>query len=110
MFVKAYENADKSTFGNLQMPHDNFYNYIYNLESVFIDNFPILSLEVGVGDKLKMRLFNIIYEHPCLYFNKDYLLKFFIRFRIYVSIKFLNRNLVSEKIIKNRKLAILQHL
>lgn len=109
-FFKAYENAEKSMFGNLQMPHDNFYNYVYDLESAFIDSFPILSVEVGVGNKLKMRMLNIDFEHPCPAFDKDYLLNFFIRFRIYASIKFLNRNLVSEKKIKNRKLAILQHL
>ncbi|CAI6344938.1 unnamed protein product [Macrosiphum euphorbiae] len=109
-FFKAYENAEKSTFGNLNMPHENFYNYVYSLESEFINSFPILSVEKGIGDKLKMRMLNIDYEHPCPNFDKDYLLNFFLRFRIYASIKFLNRHLVSEKKIKNRKLAILQHL
>lgn len=94
-FFKAYENAEKSTFGNFNMPHENFYNYIYKLESEFVDSFPAVSVEVGIGNKLKMRMLNIDYEHPCPNFDKDYLLKFFLRFRIYASIKFLNRHLVS---------------
>lgn len=67
-------------------------------------------IAVGIGDKLKMRMLNIDYEHPCPNFDKNYLLNFFLRFRIYASIKFLNIHLVSEKKIKNRKLEILQHL
>jgi len=96
-FFKGYENAEKSTFGNLNMHHENFYNYLYNLESEFINIFPTVAVEVGIGDKLKTRMLNIDYKHPCPNFDKNYLLNFFLRFRIYASIKFLNRHLVSEK-------------
>lgn len=109
-YFKAYENKEKSTFGSLLMPHNDFYNYIYELETIFINSFPKLSVELSVGQKLKQSMVNVVYEHPCSQFDKNYILSFFIRFRIYSSIKFLNKNLVSEKKLKNRKLAILQHL
>jgi len=106
-YFKAYENQECSTFGNLTMPHEEFYNYVYKLETMFIEYFPKLSVELGARQKLKQCMINIVYEHPCPLFNKDYLISFYIRFRIYSSIKFLNKTLLSEKKLKNRKLTIL---
>lgn len=48
-YFKAYENSEKSTFGNLSMPHSEFYNYINSLETVFINRFPVLAAENKVG-------------------------------------------------------------
>jgi len=87
-FFKAYENAEKTTFGNLNMPHEHFYNYIYNLESEFINSFPIVSAEVGVGNKLKIKMLNIDYEHPCPNFDKDYLLNFFCVLEFMLQLNF----------------------
>lgn len=109
-YFKAYENAEKSTFGNLMMPQHAFYEYINELENIFISRFPQVAIEKEVGIKLKLSMTNIVYNHPCPLFNKEYLINYFIRFRIHAAIKFLNRNLISEKIKKNRKLSILNHL
>lgn len=109
-YFKAYENSEKSTFGNLMMPHSEFYNYINSLETVFINRFPILAAENKVGEKLKLSMLSVYYSHPCENFNKEYLLNLFIRFRIFSSVKFLNKEMVSEKVKKNRKLATLKHL
>lgn len=48
-YFKAYENSEKSTFGNLSMPYSEFYNYINSLETVFINRFPVLAAENKVG-------------------------------------------------------------
>jgi len=109
-YLKAYSNKENSTFGNLMMPHDDFYNYIFELETVFVKIFPTISTETGVGEKIKFHINNIPYSHPCSFFDHQYLINLFVRFRIYTAIKFLNRHLVSEKKNKNRKLNILQHL
>lgn len=109
-YFKAYENKESSTFGNLMMPQDTFYNFIHQLELIFIQRFPLVSIEKEVGNKLILHMSTVIYNHPCPLFDKEYLIKFFVRFRIYAAIKFLNRTLVSEKIKKNRKLVILEHL
>lgn len=42
-------------------------------------------------------MLSIYNSHPCEHFSKDYLLNLFIRFRIYSSFKFLNREMASEK-------------
>jgi len=46
------------------MPHIDFYNYIHNLESVFIRRFPILAPEIEVGKKVKLSMFSTIYNSP----------------------------------------------
>jgi len=109
-FIKAYPTSNHSTFGNLMMPDDDFYNYIYELENIFIDNFPCIAYEEGVGAKLKIDFCNVPYDHPCKNFEKSYLINLFTRFRIFTGIKFLNKALVSEKKLKNRKLIVLKHL
>jgi len=109
-YFKAYENAEKTMFGNLMMPQHAFYNYIDELENIFINRFPHIAINKEVGIKLKLSMINVVFSHPCPLFSKDYLINYFIRFRIHAAIKFLNRNLISEKIKKNRKLCILNHL
>ncbi|KAL4092242.1 hypothetical protein QTP88_026776 [Uroleucon formosanum] len=85
-FYKAYPTREHSTFGNLMMT----YNFVYELENIFIDNFPSIFYEDGVSTKLKQQMSNVPFNHP--------------------SSKFLNRALVSEKKLKARKLTILKHL
>jgi len=92
------------------MPHNDFYNYIFKLESIFIENFPSLATEDNVKSKLKRFISKHTFKHPCQYFNKTFLLHLFIRFRIFSSIKFLNKALAKEKVRKNRKFAILKLL
>jgi len=71
-----------------------FYEYINELENVFINRFPQVSIEKEVGIKLKLSMTNIIFNHPCPLFNKEYLINYLIRFRIHAAITFLNRNLI----------------
>ncbi|CAI6352963.1 unnamed protein product [Macrosiphum euphorbiae] len=100
-FIKAYSTNNHSTFGNLMMPDDDFYNFISELENIFINNVPSIAYKEGVGAKLKIDFSNVPYDHPCEYFEKSYLINLFTRFRIFTGIKFLNRALVSEKKLKN---------
>jgi len=82
------------------MSHDDFYNFVFELENIFIDNFPSISYEDGVDTKLKQQMSNVPLNHPCIYFNKVFLINCITRFRICSAIKFLNRALISEKKIK----------
>lgn len=50
-YLKAYSNEENSTSGNLMMPHNDFYNYIFEMETVFVKLFPTLSVKNGVGKK-----------------------------------------------------------
>lgn len=83
---------------------------MYELENIFIDNFPSISYEAGVGTKLKQQMTNVPYNHPCESFHKIFLVDLFTRLRIFSAITFLNKSLVSEKILKHRKFIILTHL
>jgi len=82
------------------MPHSDFYNFIYELENIFINLFPFVSVENSVGSKLGLHFTNVPFNHPCELFDKSFLLNSYIKFR----------SLVSEKKIKNRKLTVLSHL
>ncbi|KAE9523295.1 hypothetical protein AGLY_016243 [Aphis glycines] len=53
---KAYTKKENSTYGNLMMPHNDFYNYIHNLEFVFIHRFPILAPEIEVDSEFFQQL------------------------------------------------------
>lgn len=103
-----YSVNDNSTFETLMLLHDNFYNYIFKLESLFVEHFSTFATENNVGAKLRDILINTHLEHPCGNFNHEYLLNLFIRFRIFYSIKFLNKSFMSEKVNQNRKLSILK--
>jgi hypothetical protein len=48
-YFKAYEYSEKSMFGNWMMPQHEFYNYINELENIFINRFLQLSIENEVG-------------------------------------------------------------
>jgi len=91
------------------MPPDIFYNYLNQLDSIFIVNFPILAVENYVGTKLKNFIDNVPFSHPCPNCNIEYLKLLYIRFRIFYGIKTLNQNLLSVS-RKNQKLIILSHL
>jgi hypothetical protein len=92
------------------MPHDDFYNFIFKLEDIFIKNFPSIAIEDGVGTKIKDLLCTVRYKHPCEKFNKMYLIKLYTRLKIYKTISFLNKSLMTQRQKKRRKLAILKHL
>jgi len=69
-FLKAYPTNDKSTFGNLMMPYNDFYNYIYELENIFIVKFPTIAVGDDVGAKLKFDFSFIPFDHSCQFFDK----------------------------------------
>jgi len=92
------------------MSHNDFYNYKLKLKNIFIEQFPIIATRNNVGYLLNDILCNIRFNHPCELFNKQFLIKLFIRFRIFSSVKFINRIMSSETKHKNRKLSILKHL
>jgi len=92
------------------MPDDDFYNYIYELGSIFINNFLLIAFENSVEAKLKLDFYNVPFNHFYKNFKKSFLNNLFIRFKIFTCIKCLNNALVSVKKLKNRKLSVLSHL
>uniref|UniRef100_A0A1E1WCZ7 THAP-type domain-containing protein n=1 Tax=Pectinophora gossypiella TaxID=13191 RepID=A0A1E1WCZ7_PECGO len=77
-------------YGKLIVPTAEFQNYVKELETVFIHNFE-KNMTQRPGSAVYEILKNICFYPPCSCFPHDYLLKLFIRFRIYTTIKFNNR-------------------
>jgi len=109
-FSKSYSTNDSSNFDKLLMPQDDFYNYIIKLDDFFIDNFPSIATNNNIGSTMKDLLCNVRFRHPCQLFNKKFVLDLFIRLRIFTTVRFLNKSMLSESNRKNRKLSILKHL
>jgi len=108
-YFKSYKTAHHSNYGNLNGPPDNFFNYINQLNKIFIIIFPILAVKENVGRKLKNLIDNVPFEHPCNNFNLEFLKNLYIRLRIYYSINKINKDMsLTER--KHRKLDILSHL
>lgn len=77
---KAYTNTEQTTFGNLQMPDNDFYQFIFELKNIFILRFPLLTVAKGIASTLNEFLCNVPFKHPCPNFDSVYLIKLFIRF------------------------------
>lgn len=52
------------------------YDFMNELESIFIRRFLLLSIDQEVGVKLKLCMTNVVFHHPCLKFDKDYIIKY----------------------------------
>lgn len=103
------KGEDKGVFGSLNVPNEDFVSYVYKLESVFVEHFADMAIHPRVGFKLWQIMTDIVYNPPCTDFPTEYLIKLYVRLRIFYTIKFLNRELLSKK-GKNVKLNILKHL
>lgn len=105
---KAY-NTKLSFFGGLKTPHESFYFLIYKLEKLFVSNIESC-VTTNPGKILyDLLLKEVDYVHPCKLFPYVYLVKLYIRFRIYYLLKYTNIDCKTAP-RKNRKLVILMNL
>lgn len=89
----------------------HFCEFLVSLGQNFSQIFPDMSIQTGVGQKIKKYLTDKInFDHPCQDFPKEYFFKLFVRVRIYYTLKFMNRDLKSQKLGEHPKVAILKHL
>lgn len=105
-YFKAYENTKMSTFGNLMMPDDNFVSYISKLHIVFQSHFEELSMYTNILKQFMQLCENISFQHPCNNFPHSYVTKLYFRFRIFYTLKRINRNF---KCPNKNKLIIWRH-
>ncbi|CAK1601293.1 unnamed protein product [Parnassius mnemosyne] len=104
--LRAY-GTSRDRFGGLQVPPDDFVDYIHSLETELMS---IFTFTGNIGFKLFEHLRLIEFNtKPCACFPINYLLNLFIRMRIFYIIKFNNRNFKSS-ISKNRKYLSVAHL
>lgn len=106
---KAYENKNKDTFGNLKTPAVNFYAYIQLLEDIFTEKVLICLSGSNVASSIITFMKDVELIHPCDRFPKEYLVKLFVRMRIFYALKYINRDFKSSP-KKNEKLIKISHL
>lgn len=106
---RAYQNKDNDYFGNLKTPDISFYNYVEILENNFVKNFNKYAGGKNVGVNIFNMLKCIPFSHPCINFPAEYMLKLFVRVRIFYTLKFINRNFEGA-LGKNRKIIKITHL
>jgi len=105
-YFKAYQN-DKSLFGSLRMPNDEFFIFICKLEIIFQENFSDFALKDKILNSFTELFKTESLNHPCENFPIIYLLKLFTRMSIYYAIKTINQNLKNPT--NKRKLIIWKH-
>lgn len=109
LHFKAY-NMQDFPFGSLKSPHELFYKHIFLLESTFFSNIENFLNNPRVGNRMYELLKTVEeFKHPCENFPGDYLLKLFVRLRIYYILKFNNREFKHSS-GRNRKLSILMNM
>ena len=109
-YFKAYD-SNKSTYGGLRTPNEEFINYIYKLEKTFISKFDQICLKSGISNTFLSIMKDIPLSHPCHEFPRLYVLKLFIRLRMFYSLKYANAELKTGKAeTAQRKIKILSHL
>ena len=92
---KAY-NENKGPFGSLVVPTTSFVQYITNIEQEFIGEFSNSMTTSGVGK----HIVDVLPEFTgsnCSEFPGNYLVRLFVRMRIYYVVKFKNRELAQKK-------------
>jgi hypothetical protein len=106
---KAY-NENKGPFGSLVVPTTSFVQYITNIEQEFIGEFSNSMTTSGVGKHIADVLPEFTGSN-CAEFPGNYLVRLFVRMRIYYVVKFKTRELAQKKgDKKNRKYFKIAHL
>jgi hypothetical protein len=83
---------------------------IYTLEKHFFQNIEKHFCEKQVGHQMYNICQNVgILQHPCTNFPRDYLIRLFVRLRIFYIVKCTNKDLKFTA-SKNRKLCIVMNL
>ena len=86
-----FKNYKEENSSGLQMPSQCFLDYILRLEDRFVNNFSVYTKSTKVGDDL-LKIFQStpVNFQQCRAFPMEYMLKLFLRMRIYYTIKFAN--------------------
>ena len=105
------KKSQENLFGNLIVPNNNFIANIESLDKIFNDNFK----KVGRNSGLSVIIYDILslskFDNACVCFPQEYLLKFYIRYKINYSLTFFNNELLNKWTrTKNIKLRIICNL
>lgn len=108
-YFKTYQSTDTNNFGSLYVPSTIFVDYIKQLHIIFSEKFDIFIAKPNVMANFLSILSTVEFSHSCPNFPRNYLLKLYVRVRIYYILKFVNRKFKNSK-ERNRKIIILSHM
>ena len=104
-----FKSYSQEGFGGLNVPSSCYLEYIMHLEDHFVKHCTVTTKLQKVGESiLKILKSTPVPFQSCPEFPLEFLLKLFLRMRIYYSIKFANREFSSNK--KSRKYIKVTHL
>ena len=104
-----FKSYSQEGFGGLNVPSSGYLEYIIHLEDHFVKHFTVTTKQQKVGASiLKILKTTPVPFQSCPGFPLEFLLKLFLRMRIYYNIKFANREFSSNK--KSRKYIKVAHL
>lgn len=107
-YFKAYDES--KPFGGLTVPDDRLINYFNTIEQTLVDKFPNIISMPGIGKHFVLILPKFSLQE-CPQFPSEFMLKLFVRMRIFYVLKFGNRELTRSKNgKKNRKYFKVSHL
>ena len=108
-YFKAYDES--KPFGGLTIPDVRLVNYCKAIEEIFVEALPQIISKPGIGKHL-VSILAIFSLQECPQFPRQYMLKLFVRMRLFYVLKFGNRELAQSKKkgAKNRKYFKVSHL
>lgn len=106
---RAFATSEENSFGNLHVASHNFCSYVHELEKIFVTTFESNCFQKGIGNHLFQLAQIVPFETPCPNFPKVYLIKLFMRMRIYYTLSQHNKECKNVN-RKNRKLVNILHL
>ena len=109
-YFKAYDE-NKSDFGGLTVPQDEFVQYVTKVENKIVDELGSCFQRSKIAEHLIAKLPKFIVPE-CSYFPSMYLIELFVKMRLHYILKFNNQELSARKTgkRKNRKYIKIQHL
>ena len=106
---KAYD-GNSSSFGGLTAPSEIVLSHTTSLEDLFLTHSKTLKQTKNVAADLIKTLQKVELNIACANFDKNFLVKLFVRMQIYYCLQCENQNLGKSKKRKNRKYITFAHL
>lgn len=109
IYFKAFDRK-QCNYGGLRVPSASFVEYMYKLEKIFVSMFPQVCLGKNISHIYFSEMKKIFFLYNCPEFLSDYVIKLFIRLKIFYSVKYANKDIKGKRRQKNTKIAILNHI
>ncbi|XP_076650543.1 kelch-like protein 10 isoform X1 [Halictus rubicundus] len=111
IYFKTHD-SNESVYKDLRVPSKQFVHFLYTLEQIFMKIYEEVIIEQGISHNYLQKMIQIPLYHPCSNFSQLYLVKLFIRLRIFYSLKYVNKDsrINKSNYKKYRKIKIISYI